>query len=360
MRFDRLVMGLGALAGSGLAVRRLRRGRRRIDFAGRTAVVTGGSRGLGLVLARLLVAEGADVTLVARTGRDLEVACEELGRQGRVVTSVATDVAAPGAMNSVVERVMEQHGRLDVLINCAGTIQVGPIEHMTSFDFERAMATHFWGPLFGMQAAIRVMRRQGAGRIVNISSIGGCVAVPHMVPYVASKFALRGLSMAVGDEVARDGIRVTTVCPGLLRTGSHVNIEIKGRHQAEYAWFAAANAMPLLSMGAERAAHKILSACRHGDRTLNVGVPTKIAVAADALAPELVSDAMALANRFLPDPAPLLAEARTGWESRSRWAPSLLTRRSDRAVAHNNELRGHAPEELTRRHPDPAGHRSIE
>ena len=98
-----------------------------------------------------------------------------------------------------------------MLINNAGVIQVGPLEHMEHEDFENAMATHFWGPLHLMLELIPSMRRRGFGRIVNISSIGGRIAVPHLAPYSASKFALTGLSDAVRAELAPHGIRVTTV-----------------------------------------------------------------------------------------------------------------------------------------------------
>ena len=168
---------------------------------------------------------------------------------------------------------LDRWTNVDVLINNAGVIQVGPLEHMEHEDFENAMATHFWGPLHLMLELIPSMRRRGFGRIVNISSIGGRVAVPHLAPYSASKFALTGLSDAVRAELAPYGIRVTTVCPGLMRTGSPMNAQVKGQHEAEYAWFAIADSLPGFSMSAERAADQILSACAHGDPELTISLP---------------------------------------------------------------------------------------
>jgi short-subunit dehydrogenase len=104
------------------------------------------------------------------------------------------------------------------------------------------MAIHFWAPFYAMQAVLPQMRERGAGRIVNISSIGGKVAVPHLAPYCASKFALVGLSKAMRIELAKDNIFVTTVCPGLMRTGSHVNAVFKGQNEKEFAWFSIGNA----------------------------------------------------------------------------------------------------------------------
>ena len=135
-----------------------------------------------------------------------------------------------------VERAISQtighYGSIDVLINNAGIIQVGPLDHMKLSDYDDAMKTHFWGPLFLVLAVLPHMRNQGGGRIVNISSIGGRISVPHLVPYSASKFALAGLSDGLRAELARDQIVVTTVCPGLMRIGSPINAAFKGQRAA--------------------------------------------------------------------------------------------------------------------------------
>src|SRR5204863_2590958 len=117
------------------------------------------------------------------------------------------------------------------------------------------------------------MRARREGRIVNISSIGGKVSVPHLLPYSASKFALVGLSEGLRAELAKDGIVVTTVCPGLMRTGSPRNAQFKGQHRAEYAWFTLSDSMPFFSQSAERAARQILSACRHGEAEVVLSLP---------------------------------------------------------------------------------------
>jgi short-subunit dehydrogenase len=183
------------------------------------------------------------------------------------------------------------------------------------------------------------MRRHGGGRIVNISSIGGKLGVPHLVPYCASKFALTGLSSAMRAELARDGVLVTTVCPGLMRTGSPFNAWFKGRHREEFTWFAIAGSLPLLSIDGRRAASQIVDAARHGDAELVITWPARLAVAAAAVLPNAVAMAMSQANRVLPSPTDLLGDrSHSGWQSRSAWAPSMLTRLSERAAAANNEL----------------------
>ena len=244
-------LGLGALVAA--------QGWRRRDpyvFQGKSVVITGGSRGLGLVMARELADEGARLTLVARSEDDLDRAATDIRKRQPFVDvlTVVADVRRRYDAERSIAQALEHHGSVDVVINNAGIVQVGPIDHMSLADYEDAMNTHFWGPLYMIVAALPHMRRLGAGRIVNISSIGGKIAVPHLVPYSASKFALVGLSDGLRAELAADNIVVTTVCPGLMRTGSPVNAMFKGRQPQEYAWFAVSDSLPLSSIDATRAA----------------------------------------------------------------------------------------------------------
>ena len=332
-----------AVIGAVLAARAFRR-REAIDFRGMSVVITGSSRGLGLVLARKLAAEGARLTLLARDGEELERARADVAAYGGEVYAFPCDVRERVEAEGAILRAIDHYGRIDVLINNAGVIQVGPVEHMELEDFEDAMAIHFWGPLYTMFAAVPHMRKQGSGRIVNISSIGGKVAAPHLTPYSASKFALVGLSDGMRNELAKDGIKVTTVAPGLMRTGSPPNAFFKGQHSAEYAWFTISDANPLLSTSAESAARQIIDACRHGDAQLVITLRAKALVVLNALFPELTAAGMALGARLLTGPTGEEGDKlRTGWESQSEAAPSLLTRLSDQATEENNELRGHDP-----------------
>ena len=236
---------------------------------------------------------------------------------------------------------VQRYGTIDVLVNNAGIIQVGPLEHMRPSDFEEAMAVHFWGPLHTILAAIPHMRRHGGGRIVNISSIGGKVGVPHLVPYCASKFALTGLSDSLRGELAKDRIYVTTVCPGMMRTGSPFNAWFKGRYRDEFTWFVLSDSIPVMSIDSGRAAAQVIDACRHGDAELVISWPAKLAVIANAVLPEAVALGMNLANRILlPGPVDDRSgdERHSGWQSLSNWAPSKLTTLTERAAAENNEL----------------------
>lgn len=340
MRNDqKFIVGLAAGVAAAMAGARLARGRRAIDFGGRGVVITGGSRGLGLVMARKLAAQGARLALIARDDRELDRAKRLLEEEhGAQVMAVRCDVRRQADVRDAVAQILNEWTTVDVLINNAGVIQVGPLEHMQHEDFENAMATHFWGPLNLMLEILPAMRRRGFGRIVNISSIGGRIAVPHLAPYSASKYALTGLSDAVRAELAPHGILVTTVSPGLMRTGSPMNAQMKGQHEAEYAWFAISGSLPGVSISAERAADQILSACAHGDPELTISVHARAAAMLNQLAPTLVARLMALASRLLPGPTgPDGDHSRRGRDSESKWAPSLATTLSNRAAVLNNE-----------------------
>jgi NAD(P)-dependent dehydrogenase (short-subunit alcohol dehydrogenase family) len=331
--------GLIAAAGAGVAIGRALLARPRYSFRDRSVVVTGGSRGLGLEMARVLAAEGASLTLMARDEGELARAREALQETGAQVLTVRCDVAQFPQVESALQQVADHHGRLDVLINCAGIIQVGPMEHMALDDYEAAMNVHFRGPLHTMLAALPYMRRQHGGRIVNIASIGGKVPVPHLAPYAASKFALVGLSSSLRAELADDDILVTTVSPGLMRTGSPINASMKGKHEAEFAWFAISDSLPGLSVASSRAARQIVEACRRGQAELIISLPARLAVAFYGLMPSTFVELASVANRLLPGPAGASGDrSRLGRQSASSWAPSKLTTLSDRAALRNNEL----------------------
>jgi short-subunit dehydrogenase len=210
---------------------------------------------------------------------------------------------------------------------------------MTLADYEEAMKIHFWGPLYTTLAVVPDMRRRREGRIVNISSIGGKIGIPHLVPYSASKFALVGLSEGLRAELAKDGIVVTTVCPGLMRTGSPRNATFKGQHRAEYAWFAISDSLPFASMQAERAARQIIAACKRGDAEVILTTQAVVAIKLHALFPELSADVRELANRLLPAPGGIGARRARGKQSESELAPSLLTVLGDKAAERNNEFK---------------------
>jgi NAD(P)-dependent dehydrogenase (short-subunit alcohol dehydrogenase family) len=330
-------VSLGALVAAGMGATMGLRAllREKVSFEGRTVLLTGGSRGLGLVLAREFLAEGARVILCAREEVELSRARAELEGAGGEVLALPCDVSDRVQVEAMVAQVHERFGTVDVLVNNAGVIQVGPMESMTEEDYEEAMGVHFWGPLYTTMAVLPEMKRRGWGRIVNIASFAGKVSVPHLLPYSASKFALVGLSDGLRTELAQDGILVTTVCPGLMRTGSPPNAFFKGDHEAEYAWFILGDSLPGLSMSAERAARKVLEACRRGDADATLGLPTKVAVWARMLAPNLTAAVLEYVTRMMPQDAS--TDRHRGRDSETPLTRSWVTQLTRKAAQKNNE-----------------------
>lgn len=303
----------------------------------RVVLITGGSRGLGLLVARELGRRGARVAICARDAAELERAKSLLAAQRVAVLTVPCDISQPGQVQDAVAKVERALGPVEVLVNNAGIATVGPVEAMTEADYAKAMGVHFWGPLHSTMAVLPGMRARRWGRIVNISSIGGKVAIPHLVPYSASKFALTGLSEGLRAELLKDGILVTTVCPGLMRTGSPVNVEFTGQPDAEKAWFSISDALPLFSMSARRAARQIAAACARGDAEVILSWQAKLIAWVHGLTPGFVANVLGVVNRALPDAGAAPRRAR-GLEVRSKWAPSRLTALGDHAAEENNEL----------------------
>jgi NAD(P)-dependent dehydrogenase (short-subunit alcohol dehydrogenase family) len=330
------LVGAGALAALAAFTKKQQR---EFDFAGKIVLITGGSRGLGLILARELAAQGAKIAICARDADELQSAREDLQSRGAEVFDAICDVRNQGDVVELVEDVKARFGSIDVLVNNAGVIQVGPLEVQTQKDFEDSMRIHFWAPFYAMQAVLPEMRRQGAGRIINIASIGGKIAVPHLAPYCASKFALVGLSSAMRVELAKENIYVTTVCPGLMRTGSHINATFKGQNEKEFALFSISNALPVSSISAERAARQIIHASKRGDAEAIISIQAQLAAKINNLFPEMTADVLSLVNQLLPGKGGIGTGCATGLESRSFASPSFVTTLSDSASYQNNELK---------------------
>jgi len=332
LSLSRALGALGLLAAGCFAARRWRESR--YSLAGRVVLITGGSRGLGLMLAREYARHGARLVLAARDSATLEAARSELAAAGAEVIAVPCDVGNRGDVADLIETVIERCGRIDVVVNDAGRIEVGPAWAMTATDFEHAMKTNFWGAFNVVNASLPHLL-PGESRIVNISSIGGLISVPHLLPYSASKFALTGFSLGLAAELAPKGIRVTTVCPGLMRTGSPVNASFKGDAASEHAWFDVADSLPLLSMSGPRAARAIVRASRRGATLLKLGWSAKLAAVVNALWPTAIVRASAIAVRLLPKGEDTRAHRGGDVE---RKTPEWLTALSDRAALANNEL----------------------
>ena len=334
------ILKWGALAAGVYGAARLAtRASRATSFRDKVVVITGGSRGLGLLLARRFGDEGAKIVICSRNEEELRRARNELYNRGVEVEAVHADVRLKVAVEDVIRTAVETFGGVDVLVNNAGVIQVGPMEHMTEQDYDEAMDTHFWAPLHAMNAALPVMRGRGGGRIVNISSIGGKVAVPHLAPYCASKFALTGLSQAATTELRKHNIYVTTVYPNLIRTGSPRNALFKGRHDEEYTWFTLGDSLPGISQNADRAARRIVRACRYGEPELITGLPAAIGARFHSVFPWLsLESASIIDQQVLPEAGGIGASRARGHQSETPVTQSSLTKLTRQAERENNEV----------------------
>ena len=306
-------------------------------FAGATVVVTGGSRGLGLVLAREFAKEGARLALIARNADELDRAVADLRERRAEAERFVCDVANEAEVSEAVDKIAARFGGVDVLVNDAGVIRVATFAAATADDYSTAMNTHFWGPLRMIQKTLPWLRKSSRPRIVNIASFGGKIGVPHLIAYSASKHALVGFSDALRAELAVDKIPVTVVCPGTLRTGSIEQAEFRGDLQAEYAWFATGASLPGISLSAESAARAIIDACRIGQAELVLPWHANAAAKARAIFPQAFARALAFANRaILPEPngEKNLAKGRDISRGRLVESASIL---STRAAKRNNE-----------------------
>jgi NAD(P)-dependent dehydrogenase (short-subunit alcohol dehydrogenase family) len=304
----------GALAAAGAAVAASGSIRRpAADLTGEVAIVTGASRGLGLLLARELARHSCPLVICARDRAELEHAAGDLRAAGGRVVTVAGDITDDAMPQLLIDTAIEQYGRLDILVNNAGIIQVGPVESTTPEDYEAALRTMALAPVRLSLAALPVMRRQAHGRIVTITSIGGKVSVPHLLPYATAKFAAVGFSEGLRAELGSGPVTVTTVVPGLMRTGSHLQALFKGRQEEEFTWFALGASLPLVSMDAERAAHQIVEAVREGRPEVILTPLGQIAARLGGIVPGFTAQVLHLAAQLgLPAPAGQPTDAAPG------------------------------------------------
>lgn len=318
------------------------------SFRGQSVVITGGSRGLGLALAHELAAEGARLTLLARDAAELARARELIREKhpGSEILVIATDITESEAFFHAFQEVEREFGGIDMLINSAGAISVGPFQSMELEDFEAQMRLHLYAVIEAVKEALPYLNESAGRRIVNICSVGGKVPVPHMLPYDASKFALAGFSQGISAELAADDISVTTVYPTVMRTGSPIQAVFKGDHEKEYAWFALTDIFPGISQSAEAAARKIVAAARERQTDLTPSIAAQARVAAGAIFPEITAWTMQLIASWLPRNQN--HQRRTGADSRGAversWLAWPLRQRAHEIEARLNQTVKHDAE----------------
>jgi NAD(P)-dependent dehydrogenase (short-subunit alcohol dehydrogenase family) len=261
---------------------------------------------------------------------------------GAPVLADVCDLRNAEQARTFIQRVEQELGPVQVVVANAATIEVAPIETLTPDDFQAAMREIFGSAVNVTLAALPHLQARQRGTVALITSIGGRLGVPHLAPYTAAKFAEVGFGEALQAEVAKDGIRVLTVAPGLMRTGSHWHATFKGRPAEELAWFGTSAVSPLISIDADRAARRVVSAIAHGDRYLVLTPAAMLGAWMHDRAPELWSALFSVVGRLLPR-APEgrsrgdALEGRAIFASSGSWLMNRLRERTARLVERHGQ-----------------------
>ncbi len=308
------------------------------------ALVAGASRGLGLLVARELAARGCTVVGLSRSPESLALAREQMAGWGHELVTYAVDVTDAARLEEVVRRAEDEVGPIDVAVHVAGVIQVGPAESMTREHYEQAIGIMLWGPINLALAVLPGMRQRRRGRIGIVTSVGGTVSVPHLLPYSTAKFGAVGFCEGLRAELTGSGVTATTIIPGLMRTGSHVAAEFTGDQAAEYAWFAPGASLPGVAIDAERAASAIADGVLAGRGQVVLSPLAQVGMRVAGAAPGLTGSILGVVAHLLPaaptDPTSTVTV--DGHTARARLDSPLvekLTTLGTRASSRFNELR---------------------
>lgn len=265
----------------------------RNTFRGNSVIVTGASSGIGKALALLLAGEGACLALAARNAQRLDSLARECQQRGGKAIAIPTDVADESQCRALVQHAQETYGRIDVLINNAGIDIVSKLEDLPDLhSFKQVIAVNFYGAVHCTYHALPHLK-ETRGRIVNISSLGGMLAIPFNTSYIASKFAMIGFSDSLRMEVEQAGVSVTVICPSLVVTEFHERyLDKNGRPKGP----SGRAIYTERTMTADRCAQIVLRAARRRKRQV-VMRPGPLALWLKLIAPGLV-DRLTI-SRFL-------------------------------------------------------------
>ena len=193
-----------------------------MKLQGRVAIITGASSGVGYETARRLAREGAFVAAAARRRDKLEWLVGEIAGEGGQALAIPTDVTSSVQVTRLIDSAYNFFGRVDILVNAAGVItKIAPLEQFSDQEFRTVIDTNLTGAFYTARAAMTYMKSQRSGTTVNISSRVGKQAIANIAPFCAAKFALSGLSQALGQELRPANIYVTTIFPGMINTDIH-------------------------------------------------------------------------------------------------------------------------------------------
>lgn len=198
-----------------------------------TVLITGASQGIGKATALLFAQKGYNLVLAARRAEPLAGVEQEAQTFGCTVLSVPTDVSDADQVKTLVDKALDRYGAIDVLINNAGIYISGPAEHFSLADWHQVIDTNLWGYIHMIHALLPHFLERGSGTIVNLSSIGGKVPLPYLVPYSTSKFAVTGLTEALHSELKPKGIHVCGVYPNVIKSSLMERAIFRGKDEQD-------------------------------------------------------------------------------------------------------------------------------
>lgn len=263
-----------------------------LALSGKVAVITGASMGIGEAIAKLFVIQGAQVVLLSRDSGRLEAARERIEHPDQTL-ALACDVRHREEIDRAIGLVMHHFQRIDIWINNAGHALLDSIANMKMSDCREMFDTNFFGTVETMQAVIPIMKQQGSGAIINVSSVAGHIPLPFNASYSATKFAMNAIGKAARIELAGTGIHVTTVCPGYVRTDFGANA-VKGSDYKQV------RPKTTRGIGAERVARAVLRGYLNHKREVIVPWTMTPVVKIYQLFPGLVERSMIRMTRKRP------------------------------------------------------------
>ena len=266
------------------------------NLRGKTVLITGGTTGLGFELLRQLLDEGCRVATCARNSADLQTLKENFPD----VFTMRCDVGKKEEVETFVTETIKHFDHIDIVINNAGIIMVAPMEGFIQADYEHAMDVMYWGMVHTTFAVLEHMKSRKQGQIVNITSVGGKVSIPHLLPYSAAKFAAVGFSEGTTSELRQHNIFVTTVIPGLMRTGSYVNALFQEDNKLMYKLFSAISTAPGITISAKKAAEGTIDAIKRKNALVVLGLPAKVLIELHHFFPQVTTQIMKMTSAMLP------------------------------------------------------------
>lgn len=287
---------LGLLSASAFLGGRIMKSVTEEKLEGKVIVITGGTSGLGFALMQKLLKEKSKISLCARDEDDLQ----KLKSNYPAAFTMKCDVGDKAQVFDFIQKTIQHFGRIDIVINNAGIIMVGPMESLKREEYEKAMDVMYWGIVNTTLAVVPHMKENGYGQIVNITSVGGKVSIPHLLPYSAAKFAAVGFSEGITPELRNSNIFVTTIVPGLMRTGSYKNALFQKGNRKSYKLFSAISSAPFLTVSAEKAARRVILAMKQKRPVKVIGLQARALIELHHFFPNTLLKAFFLTTKALP------------------------------------------------------------